>query len=123
MSKFLTNLFISKNKNNNNMLKSSNSAKLTHEQRNKHSEVYKQEISPVIMTRKMSLTKSGRMKEKKRKNTSVSEYFPRDDKYSTSQEDGNDINCDNDDDDNVFVSVDDVLKEMHQIGRMEVATS
>ncbi|EFA10213.1 hypothetical protein TcasGA2_TC012409 [Tribolium castaneum] len=108
MSKLL-NLFGSKNKNNKSM--KSNSENLTNE-KNK----YHEDDNPApILARKTSLTKSGRMKERKRKNISVSDYFPESDKVAQSPE-KNDENCDPDE---VF-SVEEVVREMHQIGRMEI---
>jgi hypothetical protein len=120
MSKIFKDIFSSKSKSksNNKLVKSSTIATdseiMTHEKWTRIGEGEK----PQIMSRKMSLTKSGRMKEKKRKNVSVSDYFPETAKFSSSREfDEDDANCDND----VF-SVDDIVKEIHQIVRTEIRT-
>ncbi|KAJ3642153.1 hypothetical protein Zmor_024962 [Zophobas morio] len=113
MSKFL-NIFSSKN-NNKKLVKAATVGEImVTEKRSNETD------NPQNLVRKMSLTKSGRMKEKKRKNISVSEYFPKTDKMPSSPEiQENDADCDDD----VF-SEDDFMKGIpNSVGRTEIRTA
>lgn len=110
MSK-LFNIFSSKNKKSGKSSTNSVSDNINNtNEKNKYNE---EDSPPPNLARKTSLTKSGRMKERKRKNISVSDYFPENDKLASSQP------CQNEENDEVF-SVEEVVREMHQIGRMEI---
>lgn len=105
MSKLLSSWFGNSSKKNKSKEKLKTNSEIIENNKYKNHQDHIEDLP--VMARKMSLTKSGRMKEKKRTNIAVSDLFPQENSDQV-------LHCDSD------CNADEVIEEIRQIAKGEI---